>query len=888
VAVTAIVAAVGWLTGLAAAPRLPPLDLAAALLLGLSIVGLGVLWRGMPAAGLAAAALVAALLAVLRAQAVGPLDGPGSVVEYADLGLEVELRGRVVAEPERADRGTRLRVAAAEVRSPAVAGTTFGDVRAIAPGDDWRYGDLVALTGRLERPLDRDEVPLGEVFARQGLLASMRVGDARLLARDPGGAPPAGTPGVGRSDDALAAGSGWLGGRDAGLAGRTGWLDPLRRAVYRFKADATEALDRRLPAPTAALARGLLLGGTSGMPPELAEAFRQAGLTHVVAISGYNTTLVAVALAPLARLTTSRLVAFALPSLAILGFTLAVGAPASAVRAAIMGCLVLLARGAGRPPDAVAGLAVAAVLMTLADPGLVEELGFALSSLATLAIVAVYPWLDARLPGPRAATPGLVVQAAGGPAPLDAPASGRGPLPGAASSLGPPSGDDAADLGRPPPPGNRTAAAPRLDGAPVGDGSPPLAAAVPGPPGAGRWLLACARETLVATVAVELLTVPVIAATFGRVSVVSPIANLLVLPAIPLAMATSAPVALGRLPDWLAGPLAWAAWAPLAWIVAVVETCASPAWASLPVGRVPSALAWAYYAAAAALLLIAHAGSYRLALPSPAALASAVLDRLPTAAALAAALLVAIVAWGGAFSLPERAPRLTFFEGSGAILLQTAAGRGVLIDPGQSGRAVAADLGRVLPFWSAAIDLLILPRGEAESLPELLRRHRVAQIVAPEPPEVEAPGAARWRDAAAAAGVPVASPPDGTSVALGDSAALDLLQPARPRAPYAMRLVLGEHRVLVLGEASAAAQRDLVDLVEGPVDVLRLPADAAPIEPALRERLAPTVLVLHVRPGTPPPRQPRSDERLRVLRSDDHGTVALTFRPTGLEIRSRR
>src|SRR5207244_3517300 len=64
-------------------------------------------------------------------------------------------------------------------------------------------------------------------------------------------------------------------------------------------------------------------------------------------------------------------------------------------------------------------------------------------------------------------------------------------------------------------------------------------------PTLGGWLLAAARETLVATLAVELLALPAIGATFGRVSVVSPLANLLVLPVVPLAMATSLPIALG-------------------------------------------------------------------------------------------------------------------------------------------------------------------------------------------------------------------------------------------------------------------------------------------------------------------------------------------------------
>ncbi|HEY3107680.1 MAG TPA: ComEC/Rec2 family competence protein, partial [Chloroflexota bacterium] len=656
---TAIVAAVGWLSGLFAAPALPPLDLAAAASLLVAVVGLGWLWRARPAACLAAVALVGALLAILRAQAADTPAGPGSVLDYADLGVDFELRGRIVAEPERVDRGTRLRVAALELRSGAIAGTTFGDVHAIAPGDDWRYGDLVALTGRLERPLDRDDVPLAEIFARRGLLASLRADDARLLGRDPPLAR------LLRRDGSPAE-------RDAPAPEATtaALLDALRSALYDAKAAASDALDRRLPAPTAALARGLLLGGTSGMPPGLAEAFRRAGLTHVVAVSGYNITLVAAALAPLARLAASRLGAFALPALAVLGFTLAVGAPASAVRAAIMGCLVLLARAAGRPPDALAGLAVAALLMTLADPELIHDLGFVLSSLATLAIVAVYPWLDANLPGPRAAAPGLVVRAVGGPGgsdrlagaeiaapsgqPDDGDADSTGPVVAVAGGV---AGGDRLAVGAAPAVGP-VAARSRAAGALL----PPGRAARRAPPSLGGWLLAAARETLVATLAVELLAVPAIGATFGRVSVVSPLANLLVLPVVPLAMATSLPIALGgAMPDWLVAPLAWAAWVPLAWIVAAVEACADPTWASLPLGRLPTALVWSYYAAAAVLLLTAHARSYRLALPPPAALARAAFDRLPAGGAIAAALLAALVAWAGAFSVPEGAPRLTFF-----------------------------------------------------------------------------------------------------------------------------------------------------------------------------------------------------------------------------------
>jgi hypothetical protein len=67
-----------------------------------------------------------------------------------------------------------------------------------------------------------------------------------------------------------------------------------------------------------------------------------------------------------------------------------------------------------------------------------------------------------------------------------------------------------------------------------------------------------------------------------------------------------------------------------------------------------------------------------------------------------------------------------------------------------------------------------------------------------------------------------------------------------------------------------------------------LRAGDLPLDPALRDRLAPRVAILDVRPNTPPRGPPRADERLAVLRSDDHGTVSLTLRPGALELRSRR
>jgi competence protein ComEC len=769
-----IVAAIGWLVGLRVGAAAPPLFGAAALALLVGVGALGWLWRRVPAARLAAVGGVFALLGVLRVQAEAPEVGPGTIASWADRG-RVEVQGRVVAEPERLDRGVRLRVAVERVVGDGGGGRARGDLVALAPPGGWRYGDRLGLVGQVERPTDRDAAPFGELLARRGVWAAMRATEARRL--DPESPLP--------------------------LA------DALPRALHDLKAAAADALDRRLPAPHAALARGLLLGGTSGMPADLVESFQRSGMTHVVAVSGYNIALVVAALLPLAG--GGRGVRLLLPALGVLLFTLLVGAPASAVRAAVMGGLVLLARQVGRPADPVAALAVAALLMTAVDPGLVDDLGFQLSGLATLGLVALFPWLDEQL----------------------------------------------RRLGR--------------------RGDPPAPATL------GGALMAGGRELLAATLAVELLTLPAVALAFGRIALLAPLANLLALPAVPLAMLTGLLVALaGPLPDPLAAPIAWIAWVPLAWIVAVVELCASVGWATPPLGRLPSELAWVYYAVALFLILWLHRRSYRVAAPSPAALALRLVDRAPAPVLLGAALLGAVAAWAGAFQAGGGVLQVTFFEESGSALIRTAAGRALLVDPGPSGRAIAADLGRTLPFWRADLDVVVLTADRAsatDALPELLRRYRVGQIAHP-----LAASGGRWRDAAAASGAALLAPSDRALVDLGDGATLELLAGGDDALVGLLRL--GPTRILLAGALEGGGQRELADALDEPVDVLWL-GQAAVLEPRLRQRADPGLVARHVGAvgrGAEPP----AGDRLRVLRSDDRGTIDLVLTASGYDIRSRR
>lgn len=172
------------------------------------------------------------------------------------------------------------------------------------------------------------------------------------------------------------------------------------RVLFAPKRAFERALERSLPQPEAGLAAGLLLGGDNRLPATLKEAFVKAGLSHIVAISGYNIALIAqgfVILGIVIGLWRRQSLWFS--ALGIILFIMLVGAPTSAVRAGIMGLSAFAALFAGRLSRSANVLLFAAALMLLFQPLLLRyDVGFQLSFLATLAIIVALPLLERWLP----------------------------------------------------------------------------------------------------------------------------------------------------------------------------------------------------------------------------------------------------------------------------------------------------------------------------------------------------------------------------------------------------------------------------------------------------------------------------------------------------------
>ncbi|WP_060879132.1 ComEC/Rec2 family competence protein, partial [Streptomyces scabiei] len=183
----------------------------------------------------------------------------------------------------------------------------------------------------------------------------------------------------------------------------------VQRLAGRLRAGLREATDGLDP-DARALLPGFVVGDTSRVPAELDEAFRATDLTHLLAVSGANfTILLALFIGPpgLAQRAERRglaprlgipLRATALAGGALsLGFVIVCRPEPSVVRAAACGSLALLAIVTGRRRSLVPALATAVLLLVLYDPWLARSYGFLLSVLATGALLTLAPRWSAAL-----------------------------------------------------------------------------------------------------------------------------------------------------------------------------------------------------------------------------------------------------------------------------------------------------------------------------------------------------------------------------------------------------------------------------------------------------------------------------------------------------------
>ena len=137
---------------------------------------------------------------------------------------------------------------------------------------------------------------------------------------------------------------------------------------------------------------GLVLGDVSRMDPTLTDDFRTAGLTHLVAVSGANVAILFAVVLALTRLVRVPPRAAMVGSAVVLvGFVVLVRPTPSVLRAAAMAGLLVTAALTGRLRQPLSALLGAVLLLVLVDPELSRSAGFALSTVATAALLVVAP-----------------------------------------------------------------------------------------------------------------------------------------------------------------------------------------------------------------------------------------------------------------------------------------------------------------------------------------------------------------------------------------------------------------------------------------------------------------------------------------------------------------
>jgi competence protein ComEC len=341
--------ALGVWAGAAAAQALPPVPTVAGAVLLLVLGGVGGV-AGRPHRGLAVAlVLTAAALAVATLRVAGVQAGP--VRSLAEEGAVVGATALVVTDP-RVRPGpfgdfVLLRLLLLEVTGRGR--TTAVRTPVLLFGEpSWsrvEHGQRVRVSGRLDIP---DGADLAGVLYARG--------------------PPAGVTGPG----------------------------PVGRAVNHLRQGLRDSA-RDLPPAERALVPALVNGDDTGMPEDVADAFRATGLTHLLAVSGANLTLVLAFVLTVGRWCGVRARGLlVLGALGVLGFVLLARTEPSVLRAAAMGVVALAGLAAGGRRRGMRALCVAVVVLVLLDPWLARSVGFALSVLATGGILVLAPaWRDA-------------------------------------------------------------------------------------------------------------------------------------------------------------------------------------------------------------------------------------------------------------------------------------------------------------------------------------------------------------------------------------------------------------------------------------------------------------------------------------------------------------
>ena len=175
----------------------------------------------------------------------------------------------------------------------------------------------------------------------------------------------------------------------------SGNASKFRSLLFDIKSKFLNVINISIPKPESILLGGLILGERSSFSEETRENMINTGTIHIVALSGYNVTIVAEWIIKIFReifFFLPRYISYFAGGIGIILFVIISGGGSTAVRAGVMAILALIAHLTSRTYTAGRGLLLAGVLMIVFNPYvLVFDVSFQLSFLATFGVIFLVP-----------------------------------------------------------------------------------------------------------------------------------------------------------------------------------------------------------------------------------------------------------------------------------------------------------------------------------------------------------------------------------------------------------------------------------------------------------------------------------------------------------------
>src|SRR5215216_3487748 len=294
--------------------------------------------------------LTALFLGALRYQISVPHFDAFHIAFYNDREYDLLITGVLAEPPDYRDNYTNLRVKVTRVDTGDRELPANGLILVrVSNNQVFHYGEILRLRGKLKTPPENEEFSYRDFLAGKNIHSYMTNAEVTVL------------PGNGGN--------------------------PFSRAMYALKEKSLANIYRLFPDPESSLMAGILLGVDTGLTARLQQAFKNTGTAHIIAISGFNISIIAGMFVTFFSKFLGPRRGSILAIVGIVFYTLLVGADAAVVRAAIMGSLALFARQVGRRQFALNTLLAVAFVMCLWNPLYIWDVGFQLSFFATLGLI---------------------------------------------------------------------------------------------------------------------------------------------------------------------------------------------------------------------------------------------------------------------------------------------------------------------------------------------------------------------------------------------------------------------------------------------------------------------------------------------------------------------